>query len=150
MGKAKQYRNKQERMEHCASLKRGQNIELLRPVSDCNPADLGIAEEYEKVRPDQIEHLTVGDLCERLGIKELYYRAADANEAMRDMQDVEAVMNEKNLVGTCFAYRRVGEKTRAMQTVAGFVEPKQVIGESGEEAAVTKEVAETEEPPAID
>lgn len=141
MAKKKQYRNKQERLENSASLMRGGCIELFRPISDCNPADLGLAEEYNPLNAIELgkmTDMTIGELCEKLNIKELYFKAAGAGEGMRDMSDVEAVMTERNLVGTCFAYRRAGEKTRGMQTVCGFVEPKQVIGDHGEESEQEK------------
>lgn len=136
--KTKKYRNKAERIENAGGMKRGGNIELLRPISDCNMADLGLTLDYDPLNASELGKLTgmtVGDLCDKLGVKELYFKAATESEGMRDMSDVEVVMIEQNIVGTCFAYRRVGEKTRAMQSVCGFVEPKQETGEDEEEAA---------------
>jgi len=136
MSKAKKYRNKAERIANAK--KRGGNIELFRPISDCNPADLGLSGSYSPLNATELGRMTsmtITELLDCLGITELYFKAVGAGEAMRDMNDVEMVMLEKNMVGTYFAYRRVGEKTRAMQQVIGFIEPKQVIGETGEEAA---------------
>ena len=133
--KKKTYRNKLERMEHAASLKRGGCIELFRAVSDCSHADLGFSGDHGKACAAVHNEMSVADLCEALGVKELYFKAAGTEEAMRDISDVEAVMTEKNLVGHCIAYRRVGERTRGMQQVVGFVTPKQEIGETGEEKA---------------
>lgn len=138
MAKGKKYRDRSERLVNAAQMKRGGCIELLRPISDCNPADLGLTEDYNPLNAaelGQMTGMTIGDLCDRLNIKELYFKTAGSEEGMRDMSDVEAVMTERGIVGTCFAYRRIGEKTRAMQQVCGFVEPKQVVGEDGEEAA---------------
>lgn len=131
--KEKSYRSKSERIKNAAGMKRGGCIELFRPITNCNAADLGRAEVYDGYGIDGMKDFTVGELCDSLGVSELYFKTADVGEAMRDMDDVEAVMTEKNIVGTCLAYRRVGEKTRAMQQVVGFVKPKQVIGEDGEE-----------------
>jgi len=142
MAKKKVYRNKKERLENAAGMKRGGCIELMRPISDCNPADLGLSEDYNPINAvelGQLTGMTVGELCEKLGIKELYFKMATESEGMRDMDDVEAVMTEKNIIGTCFAYRRVGEKTRGMQTVCGFVEPKQVPGEDGEQHSLANQ-----------
>lgn len=142
MPKVKKYRSKQERIENSAVMKRGGCVELMRPISNCNPADLGLVEDHNPLNAAELgtlTEMTIGELCHRLGIKELYFRAASAEQGMRDMDDVEAVMTELNIVGTCFAYRRVGEKTRAMQQVCGFVNPKQAPGEDGEEAVPAKD-----------
>lgn len=136
MAKDKTYRNRNERLMNAAGMKRGGCIELFRPISNCSPADLGLAGEFAPLNASEFGKLTgmtVAELCDKLGVKELYFKQAGTSEAMRDMDDVEAVMTEQNIVGTCFAYRRVGEKTRAMRSVCAFVSPKQVIGQAGEE-----------------
>lgn len=142
------YRTKKERLENAKKMKRGGCIELIRSIEDLNPADLGMSEDYDALSPAELRDLTVGELL--LNVGGLYFKQANHTEAMRDMNDVKAVMTERNLIGTVIPIRVYKPITRAMQQVAGFVTPKQVIGENGEEAAPNKsKPSDVEEPPEL-
>jgi len=100
--KENKYRNKTERLENSKAKQRGYPIELFMPVSTTSGTDNLPAVVYVKV---------AGDI-----------------EGMRDLQDIKAVMHEKNIVGTVLPMRRAGlQICRQPVTVMSFVESKDDI-----------------------
>ena len=90
MGKQKSYRTKAERQEHTLSKKRGRCVEIYS------------MKKARDVHPDE----------------DVLIRVATESEGCRDMNDVEAVLMEKSLVGTFVAVRRAGDIIeRVAQTV---------------------------------
>ena len=90
MGKQKSYRTKEERQKHTLSKKRGRCVEIYS------------MKKARDVHPDE----------------DVLIRVATESEGCRDMNDVEAVLMEKSLVGTFVAVRRAGEIIeRVAQTV---------------------------------
>jgi len=88
-----------ERQKYAASLKKGKCIELLRPITQCTPADLGFADLNNPVSAVEVKQLTVGELCTRLNIsaKDLVFKLVDHSEGIRDMSQVRDVMVEGDI-----------------------------------------------------
>ncbi len=100
--KENKYRTKTERLENSKTKLRGYPIELFMPVSTTDGANNLPAVVYVKV---------AGEI-----------------EGMRDLQDIKAVMHEKNIVGKVIPMRKAGLSIcRQPLTVMSFVEPKDDI-----------------------
>lgn len=93
-------RNRQERIEYAASRKKGKRIELLRPITQCTPADLGFTDCDTPVQINEIAALTIADLCDRLNIApdQLMFKLVDHTEGMCDLNDVKQVMMEGDII----------------------------------------------------
>lgn len=93
-------KTRQERLNHAAQRERGKCIELLRPITQCTPADLGMADVDMPVKPHELDKITVEELCDRLNIKvsDLMFKLVDHTEGMCDLNDVKRVMIEGDII----------------------------------------------------
>lgn len=95
--KMKKYRTKKERQENSNAMKKGVPLEV-----------------YQMVK--------AGDLP---ADTEVLMLAIGQGEACRDMNDIEAVILERDITGTFIPMRRAGAAIeRVIQTVTAFVTPK--------------------------
>lgn len=120
--KKKGPRSRQERLEYALSLKRGKCLELLRPITECTPAELGFANVSAPASPSEIGDLTVEDLCERLNINisDLCYKLVNHTEGMRDVSDVKQVMVERDILGAVIPVRCTPAVSRVVTKSIGF------------------------------
>ena len=111
-----------ERMEHAASLKKGKCFELFRPITQCTPADLGLTEINFPVQLNEIMSLTVGDLCDRLGIApgELMFKLVSHTEGIRNMSQVRDVMIEGDILNGVIPARCSPMVERVVTKSIGF------------------------------
>ena len=115
-------RTRQDRLEYAASLKRGKCIELLRPLTQCTPAELGMANLDEPVQVNEIEDLTIGEICQRLNITPnmLMFTIVNHTEGMRDITDVKTVMVEGDIINGVIPIRRDAMVERVVTKEYGF------------------------------
>ncbi len=126
MGKKKTPRNRQERLEYAKTLKRGKCLELYRPITECTPADLGLADVGMPVGINELRELTVGDLCDKLNIAPgaLCYKIVNHSEGMRDIADVKQVMTEGDILGSVIPVRCSPMVSRIVTKTLGFTVEK--------------------------
>jgi hypothetical protein len=129
----KQYRSKEERVKNSLGKKRGGCVEILRNVKDFTEADSGLANSHQAIPVGVLMNMTIGDFMDQTGSKELYAIVAGVEECMRDEEDVQSVMTEKNIVGNVIYVRRMGSLSRVIRKVFSFVKAKNDVEERGEE-----------------
>ena len=97
------------RQTRTALLKKGKCIELLRPITQCTPAELGLADVDMPCELHEINALTVGDLCERLNIEvsDLMFKLVSHTEGIRNLPEVKDVMLEGDIFNGVFPVRFV-------------------------------------------
>ena len=129
----KKYRTKEERVENAAGLKKGRNVVLLKTVMSVSPADVGNAHHYSPLSAEEIRAMTVGELMDGLNITEMFYKVAGESECIRDQSDIDAVLEQNNIVGQILPVRAMDVVERFPQQVFSIVRPNSKVG-SPEEA----------------
>lgn len=132
------YRTKEERIKNVAELKKGRNVVLLKTVMSISPSDVGRAAIYAPCSAEEIRNMTLGELMDGLNIVEMYYKVAGESECIRDQNDIDAVLEQNNIVGQILPVRVMDVVERFPQQVFSIVRPNSKIG-SPEEASGDQE-----------
>ena len=120
--KPRKVRTRADRLEYAASLKRGKCLELLRPITQCTPAELGMADIDIPVGINELVDLTVAELCDKLDIQpsDLMFTLVRHTEGMRDISDVQNVMVEGDIINGVIPIRRDAMVERVITKTYGF------------------------------
>jgi len=114
---------RESRQARAASLKKGKCIELLRPITQCTPAELGLADIDMPCELHEIECMTVSNLCEALNIEvsDLMFKLVSYTEGIRDLAEVKDVMLEDNILNGVIPVRCSPMISREVTKQIGFV-----------------------------
>lgn len=122
------YRTKEERVANAAALKKGRNVVLLKTVMSVSPADVGECEAYCPMKEKEVRSMSVGALMDKLNITEMFYKVAGETECIRDQNDIDAVLEQNNIVGQILPVRAMDVVERFPQQVFSIVRPNSRVG----------------------